>query len=53
MNKESTYHIGQTGRPWGDTERKQWFDQQYIQRSYQNDVVDKLNALISGFEIEQ
>ena len=53
MNTESAYHIGQTGQAWGDTERKQWFDEQRIQRSYQSDVVAKLNALNSAFEIEQ
>ena len=53
MNTEPTYHIGQTGRAWGSVERKQWFDEQRIQRSYQNDVVDKLRALNSVFKIEQ
>ncbi len=41
-------------QPWGAAEKEAWFQSQSIQRSYQTDVVDRLNALPpENFSMEQ
>lgn len=41
-------------KPWDAAEKEAWFQRQVIQRSYQHDVVDRLNALPSDtFRLEQ
>lgn len=58
-NKEMKrfYPIGTPGTPWTDQERTQWKSQTKIQRSYKEEVVDKLQALedenSSMFAVEQ
>lgn len=42
--------IGVPGRPWGDAERDQWRSRQIKRRSYQEEVVTRLDALGSRFE---
>jgi hypothetical protein len=43
-----------TGKPWGDREIREWFAQQTVQRSYEQDVVTRLKALPPDkFKIEQ
>ncbi len=39
--------------PWGPTEKENWFKQQTIKRSYQKDVVSKIQALKPTFEVTQ
>lgn len=39
--------------PWGQTEKDNWFKEQKVQRSYQEDVVDKIENLKSKFDVEQ
>ncbi len=39
------YPIGTPGTPWGDDERRAWFDAQTIERSYQDDVRSRIDAL--------
>ncbi|KAL7540286.1 hypothetical protein ACHAWF_006641 [Thalassiosira exigua] len=39
------YHIGTPGKPWTDAERAQWKAGTKIQRSYQEEVVEKLKRL--------
>lgn len=41
----SFYPIGTPGKPWTDAERAQWKAGTRIQRSYQDEVVDKLQKL--------
>lgn len=40
-------------KPWGQTEKDNWFKEQKIQRSYQKDVVGKIQALKSKFDVQQ
>ena len=50
---ERFYPIGTPGEPWGDAEKQAWFDAQSIQRSYADEVLTKLDALDSSFEVFQ
>ena len=49
MSQESSYPIGTPGIPWGDNEKQQWRQSQIIHRSYQQQVVEKINALGDQF----
>lgn len=42
-----TYSIGNPGQKWGDNEKKQWFNQQTIKRSYKEEVVEPINKIAS------
>jgi hypothetical protein len=53
MSQESSYPIGTPGIPWGDNEKQQWRQSQVIKRSYQQQVVEKINALGDQFELLQ
>ena len=52
-----TNNLGNPGdkltQPWGDTQKQQWFDQQTIKRSYQAEVINKIDALAAHFDIHQ
>jgi len=37
--------------PWGELEKKDWLAEQTVKRSYQDDVVSKINKLDNQFEI--
>lgn len=50
---ERTYPIGTPGEPWGDAEKRAWFESQTVERSYQDEVLTKLDALGDGFEVFQ
>ena len=39
--------------PWGQAEKEDWFKAQVIQRSYQEEVVTKINKLKENFDIAQ
>jgi hypothetical protein len=53
MNQEETYPIGTPGQKWTDTENVQWFEQQEIKRSYQDEVVEKIMSLKADFDVQQ
>lgn len=53
MNTEQAYSIGNPGTPWGELEKADWLHMQYIKRSYQEQVVDKLAPLKQHFEVVQ
>ena len=53
MNQEETYPIGTPGQKWTDTENVQWFEQQTIKRSYQDEVVEKIMSLKADFDVQQ
>lgn len=53
MKSGYTYPVGTPGQPWGDTERKAWLAQQGVKRSYQEEVVSKIDALRDRFDVEQ
>ncbi|MFQ6370503.1 M14 family metallocarboxypeptidase [Shewanella sp. YIC-542] len=50
MHQASHYPIGTPGTPWGDSEKKQWRESRVIQRSYRQQVLDKLPLLSDQFE---
>ena len=47
------YPIGTPGRAWGETEVADWRAQQTPQRSYATDVLGRIDALRSRFEVVQ
>mgnify|MGYP000700225402 FL=1 len=53
MNQEEIYHIGTPGQKWTEKENVQWFEEQKIKRSYQDEVVEKIMALKADFTVEQ
>ena len=50
---ENNYHIGTPGVPWTSEEKQQWFNEQTIKRSYQQDVVALIDELTPHFDVEQ
>ncbi|WP_186175320.1 M14 family metallopeptidase [Vibrio jasicida] len=53
MKSGYTYPIGTPGQPWGEAERKAWCKQRDVKRSYQEEVVTKIDALRERFDVEQ
>lgn len=53
MSQKHIYKIGTEGKPWGDEEKATWLAQQSNQRSYFDDVVNKLEGLKDTFDVEQ
>ncbi|KIP76743.1 peptidase [Vibrio harveyi] len=53
MKSGYTYPIGTSGQPWGEAERKAWCEQRDVKRSYQEEVVTKIDALRERFDVEQ
>jgi len=51
MTIPAFYPIGMPGQPWGEDERNQWRASQPRQRSYEGDVVARIEALADRFEI--
>ena len=51
MTSNHHYPIGQQGQPWTDQERLQWRSQQPVQRSYQREVLDRIEGLAGLFEV--
>ena len=50
---ERTYPIGTPGEPWGGEERELWFSQRSIERSYEDEVLAKIEALDDVFDVAQ
>ncbi|WP_431787186.1 M14 family metallopeptidase [Vibrio harveyi] len=53
MKSGFTYPIGTPGQSWGEAERKAWREQRDVKRSYQEEVVTKIDALRERFDVEQ
>ncbi|EPE2666888.1 M14 family metallopeptidase [Vibrio parahaemolyticus] len=53
MKSGYSYPIGTPGQPWGEAERKAWLAQREVKRSYQEEVVSKIDALRDRFDVEQ
>jgi hypothetical protein len=53
MKSGYTYPIGTQGQPWAEAERKAWCEQRDVKRSYQDEVVTKVDALRDRFDVEQ
>jgi hypothetical protein len=50
---ERFYPIGVPGQPWTDEERHAWLAQRSVQRSYREQVLNRLQSIPAGFEIRQ
>jgi hypothetical protein len=50
---ESSYSIGVQGQVWSDKEKHLWFERQTIKRSYQDEVLAKLEPLATSFDSVQ
>ncbi|MCR9497309.1 M14 family metallopeptidase [Vibrio diabolicus] len=53
MKSGYIYPIGTPGQPWSGEERKAWLATQEVKRSYQDEVVSKIDALRERFDVEQ
>lgn len=53
MEISNTYPIGTVGQKWGEEEKAQWLAQQTIKRSYQEEVITKIDALRDRFDVSQ
>ena len=50
---QTTYPIGVPGQAWAESERAEWLALQQIRRSYQDEVLAKLEPLKQHFDVEQ
>ncbi len=50
---DAHYPIGTPGRPWGDEEKAEWLSRQSRQRSYEDDVLRRIDALRASWDIVQ
>lgn len=53
MKSGYIYPIGTPGQPWSEEERQAWLATQEVKRSYQDEVVSKIDALRERFDVEQ
>ncbi|MDP7593926.1 MAG: M14 family metallocarboxypeptidase [Litorilituus sp.] len=53
MTKNKQCTIGISGRKWGDAQKKQWFLQQTVKRSYQEQVLSEIDNLKHSFDVVQ
>jgi hypothetical protein len=53
MTMERFYPIGTPGQPWTDTDTSAWYGRREVQRSYRDEVLNKLEELDASFEVEQ
>lgn len=53
MNSPAPYPIGTPGQPWGEAEVAEWRSRRQRQRSYAEDVLDRVDALRGRFDVEQ
>jgi len=51
--QQQQYPIGVPGQPWGASEKKQWFEQQRVQRSYQTDVLSQIERFKARFDVRE
>ena len=50
---EAFYPIGTAGQAWGALERAQWLARQQVQRSHEQEVVSRIDALRGRFDVSQ
>lgn len=53
MTNNLEYPIGTLGEEWNEADKQEWLKQQTLKRSYQDEVISKINALSSHFDIIQ
>jgi hypothetical protein len=51
MSNEQAYPVGKRSEKWGNKEKLQWLSLQSIKRSYQLDVLTKLDRLTADFDL--
>lgn len=50
---ERYYPIGTPGEPWSESEKRAWFESRSVERSYQGEVLAKLERLDGSFDVIQ
>jgi hypothetical protein len=50
---QAFYPIGTPGTPWGEAEKAEWLGRQRKQRSYADDVLTRIDALRSRFDVAE
>lgn len=53
MNDAQAYPIGTPGKKWGEEEKAAWLAEQIIKRSYNDEVIAKLETLKTRFDVEK
>ncbi len=53
MTFSNAFPIGTPGQPWNSTEKRQWLEQTRVKRSYFEEVVPKIEALQTQFDVTQ
>ncbi len=53
MSQGASYPVGTPGKPWGEAEVAEWRSRQVRQRSYEEDVLRRVDALRDRFEVTQ
>jgi len=53
MTNNLEYPIGTAGAKWNAADKQKWFELQTIKRSYQDEVISKINTLSSHFDVVQ
>ncbi|TDF41350.1 DUF2817 domain-containing protein [Alteromonadaceae bacterium M269] len=53
MTEKNHYPIGTPNKAWGDAEKQEWLSQQGVKRSYHDEVIMKVEALKTDFEVIQ
>ena len=53
MKDVQPYPIGTPGEKWGKAEKAAWLAEQTIKRSYEGEVIAKLDSLKAQFDVEQ
>ncbi len=53
MQSQRFYPIGTPGQPWSGADKAEWLRRRDVQRSYQEEVVRKLQRLDDAFEVQQ
>ena len=53
MIKNQSHASGNLPQKWGDLQRHQWLAQQFVKRSYWDEVVKKIQLLAINFQVEQ
>jgi Zinc carboxypeptidase len=53
MMMERFYPLGTPGQPWTDDDKAAWLERRQVQRSYQDEVRQRLEQLAPAFVVEQ
>jgi hypothetical protein len=53
VTSQLAYPIGTPGTPWGDAEVAAWRARQHVQRSYETDVLRRIESLRAQFDVSQ